>query len=52
MSRYGFMVNFVVDEEDPELAQKKLESVMDNLPRGIEYNVEEGPDELDGEEEE
>lgn len=45
MKRYGFRVKIVVGADDPEIAQKELEKFLDSSH--LEYEVEDGPDDLD-----
>jgi hypothetical protein len=49
--KYGFRVSFVVEEEDPEVAQKMMEKLLRILPSKISAEIEEGPDELEENEE-
>ena len=51
MTRYGFSVDFVVTAEDPEVAQKLLEGLLEGPGSHFESEVINGPDEIDEEEE-
>ena len=46
-----FYVAVTVDEGDADVAQSFLDKLISSLPHGIEMEIEDGPNELDEEEE-